>query len=336
MSSDQMRQAYELIKQGKKREAVAILQPILKTDRSNADAWWLLANALTEPEKQVQALEQLLRLRPDDGRASRMLERLQEQLRPKVDDFSFDDVDNTVVDDDPFSSSSSSTFGSSGGASSFSSDDPFMSSGSRSTGSSGSSYQSRPPVETFGPPPRQRSSGSNPVVMILAIVGVLALGCCVISAVLVSRGAVEFGNIFNNILQTVTADPDVQGFFGTIAASTPGAATFDRNSANSRGAIDVGQSIAGNVDTFDDDYYTFSGSAGMAITINVEATDTDLDPQLYVYDSENRLLGMNDDIDMSGGNYDSRLTVTLPSNGTYYLVVSAFGSGGRYNIRVTR
>ncbi|MBE2267040.1 MAG: pre-peptidase C-terminal domain-containing protein [Anaerolinea sp.] len=330
MSSDQMRQAYELIKQGKKREAVAILQPILKTDRSNADAWWLLANALTEPEKQVQALEQLLRLRPDDGRASRMLERLQEQLRPKVDDFSFDDVDNTVVDDDPFSRSSSSTFGSSGGgASSFSSDDPFMS-------SSGSSYQSRPPVETFGPPPRQRSSGNNPVVMILAIVGVLALGCCVISAALFARAGGEIGNIFNQIMQTVTADPDVQGFFGTIAAGTPGAAIFDRNSANSRGAIDVGQSIAGNVDTFDDDYYTFSGSAGMAITINVEATDTDLDPQLYVYDSENRLLGMNDDIDMSGGNYDSRLTITLPSNGTYYLVVSAFGSGGRYNIRVTR
>ncbi len=122
MSADQLRQAYELIRQGQKEEAVVLLQPILRSDRNNADAWWLMANALTDPAKQVQALNEVLRLRPNDARAEKMLGRVQIDMQSKQNDFSF-----AVSDDDPFSSTSQS---SSFSSASSSQDDPYSTSGS--------------------------------------------------------------------------------------------------------------------------------------------------------------------------------------------------------------
>lgn len=75
----QLRQAYDLIKDGKKKEAGRILLDVLRADRDNADAWWLLANAATDPEKTRQALGQVLRINPTDRRARDMLSRLDDQ-----------------------------------------------------------------------------------------------------------------------------------------------------------------------------------------------------------------------------------------------------------------
>jgi len=55
-----------------------VLLPVLKADEQNADAWWLMANALTDPNDAREALETLLRLRPDHDKAQRMLDRINE------------------------------------------------------------------------------------------------------------------------------------------------------------------------------------------------------------------------------------------------------------------
>lgn len=69
----QLQEAFALIKSGREKEAVALLMPILKADRDNANAWWLMANALEKPDQVRGALEQVLRLRPDNTKAQQML-----------------------------------------------------------------------------------------------------------------------------------------------------------------------------------------------------------------------------------------------------------------------
>jgi len=335
MSADQLRQAYELIRQGQKEEAVVLLQPILRSDRNNADAWWLMANALTDPAKQVQALNEVLRLRPNDARAEKMLGRVQIDMQSKQNDFSF-----AVSDDDPFSSTSQS---SSFSSASSSQDDPYSTSGSDPFSQSAGE---KPKRGTAMPPPvyQQQRSGRNPLVTCLAIIGILTLGCCLFTVFVVPRIAVpvieQIASQFPDIMETLTYDPNFQGMFATLEAggglsfgTLTSSGTFDRSEARDRGKIELGRSITGGVDTFDDDYYTLTVTGRQEVTINVAASTNDLDPQLYVYDASNQLVGENDDIDM-GTNNDSRLTLTV-SPGIYYVVVSAFGTGGEYTINLS-
>lgn len=328
-----------------------MLQPILKTDRNNADAWWLLANALSDPEKQVQALNQVLRLRPNDSRAEKMLGRVQAEMRPKSDEFSF-----PVSDDDPFASTSSGSSNPFGSGRSTADDDPLagiMPNSSSREDSFGSSDPfasgGKPKRDSYdyAPPPRTpERRGRNPVVTCLAIIGVLAVACCVLTFVVLPRVAgpmiEQIATQFPDIMLTITANPSFQDVFSTLDANgalnelntAAGSGSFQNGGAVDRGKINVGQSISGTVDTFDDDYYALTISANQNVTIDVMERDGELDPQLYVYNASRELINSNDDISMSGGNFDSRLTVTL-SPGTYYLVVSAFGNGGRYEIRVS-
>lgn len=75
-TSDQLQQAYRLIRDGNKTQAMAIIVPIVRAEPNNADAWWLLANAVSEVDQQRRALEQVLRLRPNDDKARQMMERI--------------------------------------------------------------------------------------------------------------------------------------------------------------------------------------------------------------------------------------------------------------------
>ena len=43
--NEQLNHADDLIKQGQIQEAIDIIEPIIRNDRDNEDAWWLLANA---------------------------------------------------------------------------------------------------------------------------------------------------------------------------------------------------------------------------------------------------------------------------------------------------
>jgi len=68
MSSDEtqsaLSRAYDLVEAGKYDEARAILEPILADNRNNADAWWIYAHAVTNPDEGRNALENVLRINP--------------------------------------------------------------------------------------------------------------------------------------------------------------------------------------------------------------------------------------------------------------------------------
>lgn len=76
-NQDQLQQAYELIRQERFEEAQLLLQPII-FDEPSADAWWLWANAVTDPEDARHALSRVLEFEPAHPQARQLLTRLDE------------------------------------------------------------------------------------------------------------------------------------------------------------------------------------------------------------------------------------------------------------------
>jgi hypothetical protein len=72
----QLEQAYQLIQQDQLDEALRILRPITQQDPDSPDAWWLLANAVSEPEDAYEALTNVLRLEPGHAQAKELLDNL--------------------------------------------------------------------------------------------------------------------------------------------------------------------------------------------------------------------------------------------------------------------
>ena len=79
---DRLNLAYELIQQEQMDEAISILDSILLDDPENADAWWLRANAVSEPEDARHALQKVLDYNPDHEQAKQWLDRLNEVYPP--------------------------------------------------------------------------------------------------------------------------------------------------------------------------------------------------------------------------------------------------------------
>jgi predicted Zn-dependent protease len=57
--------AYELVEAGKPDEARTVLEPILVNDRDNADAWWIYAHAVSDPNEARHALGNVMRVNPN-------------------------------------------------------------------------------------------------------------------------------------------------------------------------------------------------------------------------------------------------------------------------------
>ncbi len=348
MPADTLQEAYRLIRDGNKRDAVRLLLPIARADPSNADAWWLLANALEDPDKQRRAVERVLKLRPDDARARK----LHTSLLPVIDDpfadLDFDDFDST-----------SQPIGAPIGATTFGDEFPPGAYVPLDEADPTHPIDEFPAVDAYQPfddvpsgrvpkgkarvpqsTVRVRRSGASPITLVLAAIGlitVLSCGLCVVAS-LVSFPTIQ--RVAGDLIQTVTYQPG----FATLmqfATSAPGA---DGNSAlndplpsslNPRGIAEIGQTVSATVDTFTDDAWTFSGEANQSVIITLNATDSGLDPQLYLYDSDNREIAANDDISTQD-NRNARIEITLPYAGTYTVRVSAFGEGGAYQLTLSR
>jgi hypothetical protein len=80
------------------------------------------------------------------------------------------------------------------------------------------------------------------------------------------------------------------------------------------------------------DQYMFLGSSGQPIVIYLESQD--FDPYLILLDPTGRRISENDDI--SRTNRNSRLVITLPSEGTYTVVANSYEAGkvGIYRLQV--
>lgn len=76
--------------------------------------------------------------------------------------------------------------------------------------------------------------------------------------------------------------------------------------------------------------YTFSGSEGQTVTVNL--TSPDFDTTLTLVGPDDQEIAFNDDF---GGTLNSRIVATLPRSGEYRLIVRSFsGNGGNYTVTV--
>jgi len=73
---EKLQEAANLIKQGKKRQAQTILRDIVQTAPDDPRGWWLMANAAENPTQARLALEQVLRLAPNNKKAQAMMDTL--------------------------------------------------------------------------------------------------------------------------------------------------------------------------------------------------------------------------------------------------------------------
>jgi hypothetical protein len=409
----QLQEAYQLIKSGSKQEATRILLGVLRENRDNADAWWLLANATSDPEKQRQALGQVLRIKPDHNSAQRMLEKVNAAPAvrpaapppepPRADPFAAPSSSRAAApaDDpfgDPFGSSSTrigsrpvadDPFGDPFAASSRTPapaddpfGDPFSSASTRSTRPvaddpfgdpfAASSRTPAPASDPFGDPfaasarsrasddpfgqPRGRAmsddpfagargsalpdrppvvqkKGTNPLVIILAIIGIVVVLGCGLAALAGVAGL----NVFNQAIQTAmpegTFQAAMQDLQNAMTALPGGTFTADNNGIigtvvekGALGATPVRATLES--DGFTNHAYKFTGEAGQNVTIELTALTADFDVKLTLLGPDESLVDMNDDIDFQNNNLNARITTTLPTNGAYTVIVSDVGFGG--------
>src|SRR5438045_1599057 len=89
----QLQQAYALIKQGQKADALEILRPILSRQPNNAEGWWMMANAVPSTVDAVLACQKVLALQPDHTEArTRMLELQQQSAKALADKYYKKDI----------------------------------------------------------------------------------------------------------------------------------------------------------------------------------------------------------------------------------------------------
>jgi len=147
------------------------------------------------------------------------------------------------------------------------------------------------------------------------------------------------------IAMTINPDRTVTvgqgGYFGG------GIATFDLAPELPNAApIQIGQPVLGSI-TPDNafDVYALEATAGQIITIRMSATSQTLDTKVFLVSPEGVELADNDDADPSLAGTTGRTTdsiinaVLIPTDGTYYIVTSRFGTVfggtiGGYNLIV--
>jgi hypothetical protein len=84
MAEEQLRKAYGLMKKGQTKESLAIVQSVLKDDKNNVAAWWMMTNLLgDDPQRQRKALERTLTLDPKHKLALQMQAKLDGVPAPK-------------------------------------------------------------------------------------------------------------------------------------------------------------------------------------------------------------------------------------------------------------
>ncbi|MEP6985278.1 MAG: PPC domain-containing protein, partial [Chloroflexota bacterium] len=95
--------------------------------------------------------------------------------------------------------------------------------------------------------------------------------------------------------------------------------------------ISYGTTITGRLDqTTPEIQFAFFGTKGDAVTISLNRGDGDLDPTVYLLDSNQTIIKQDDD---SGGGQNARITrFVLPQSGAYFIKATRFnGTDGNPN-----
>ncbi|MEZ5715570.1 MAG: pre-peptidase C-terminal domain-containing protein [Paracoccaceae bacterium] len=116
-----------------------------------------------------------------------------------------------------------------------------------------------------------------------------------------------------------------------------------QDNSSTTGSVTVGGSVNGTIEIeVDEDWFAITLAAGQTVTISLTGI-TLFDPILAVYNASGTLLNYNDDINTSGGIYDSQLVFEATTAGTYYIGALAYpwseegysANTGTYQITVT-
>jgi hypothetical protein len=344
----QMLQAYNWIKEGRKKDAEDLLIEVLGKNENNADAWWLLANALNDPQEQREALEQLLQIRPGDEKATKMLAKLEAALpkpKPKPVYEDEDPFADLLGDSKPSTSKPRASSDPFGDVSS-TDDDPFAVVDAANKRRPAAAPASRSRTFYDSPIETKEEKKTNPWLIAAVVIGVLAIASCAICAFVVQRSLTSLGDQFTTAIMDPTliaaiGDPTLQaafqqggsgGFSGGFAeARLPGG--LDQQGA----LLANGQNSQGNLSGFTDVHaWIFNGDGGASYTVRVNArNDNEMDIRAAVYGPDNQIVGSNDDIDF-GSNRNAQVTFTANQSGVYTIVIDAFSGNGAYTVSLSR
>ncbi|MFN8374372.1 MAG: hypothetical protein U0694_16035 [Anaerolineae bacterium] len=330
---EQLQQIASLIKSGKKAEAAKLLIPLLKTDPNNAAGWWMMANAVNDPEHKKRALKRFLQLRPGDEKGTAMLAKL-EAVVEEEDPFS--DPDNPFVaaarSSEPAPSStparrsllhkSEDPFDAVAGDE----DDPFADAPPVALSTSRSTSR---PITTNRPASSSSSSTNNSLLIIggVVLIAIIAIGAAVLVASSRNNAAVS-GDPNAYVDPIVDCDDDSSVFNEN---DDVGARLSSR--VDNRGRLDLGSTANGAFNGSNELHgYTFNGASGQWVIIEMWSPDSSIDPQVEVYDPNGQQFAFCDD---SSDSLDTYMEVRLPRSGVYTIVAQQFGlNEGSYQISV--
>lgn len=380
-SNAQLKQVYQLIKSGKKLEARQILLPILKVEKDNSTAWFLMANAVEKQDQQVKALQKVLTLRPDHQKAQEMLDKLQAppmtkpqpnprpkavaapvaapveeddpfaapkktRRRPKqeresafseFDDDPFDappkktrrksireqvaDFSEFDDDDDPFAMPRKPQNDEHLFVDPFDDDDdPFKHLGKAKNSHLGRTAQ-KVAVKKKSNFFTNADGSTNIGAVILTFVGGM-FACGALLCGVVFYGATSLAPAFEEIVQESDWESDWEY-----------EDEFSPSMATQMGEIPNFRTVHNNLrDAFDLHAYTFTGTEGQVMEIELNAATAGLDTMVTLYGPGDNYIAENDDRDWDSGNTNSYLYFSLPSSGTYTIIVSSFMGSGNYDL----
>jgi len=86
--------------------------------------------------------------------------------------------------------------------------------------------------------------------------------------------------------------------------------------------------------------YSFTAKAGDRVAIALRSTGGNLDPELFLLNSNGVQINENDDVE-AGKDSNSRIEQKIPTDGTYYVVASRYGvqyggTSGNYEVTIAQ
>ena len=149
----------------------------------------------------------------------------------------------------------------------------------------------------------------------------------------------DSGGNFNSLLVTALSESGTYRIVARGYGSSTGTYTLQLTQEAAQDSDDYrwiayGQNLQGTISPNNDrDTYYFGGTANRVVSIRMNKIDSGLDSYLELWSPNGSLVTVNDD---GGGDYNSWLVATLPSNGTYRIVARSwnFSSSGRYTLSV--
>jgi hypothetical protein len=134
-------------------------------------------------------------------------------------------------------------------------------------------------------------------------------GCCSLLVILILIGAAVL------VCGVISGAVTLTGLFDGISSGVA--------QISGGGEIEYGQTVSGNTLLAGSNRWTFTGSAGQAITVAMNADNDSFDTHLYLYDPDGREIARDDD---SGPGLNSLLScVRLPYNGRYAIHAAGYG-----------